>query len=435
MAKSTYLKKEVKNDAEFQAVKKIKKEFGLKDKHFFVNEGGHVVKVVSDQPEPHYKLANVLRVLKLYDESIEEYKKALEIDPQYFEASINLGSIYLTKKQYNLAIREFKKTLKLAPDYYIPYYNLALCYEKKDKTFDALWHYTYAMTWGPYFANVYYKLAALIKKFGISKRIIDLLERYLELSPSISNDEIADIQKEIQSLKSKLSNKQLRENRAVLYEKYQKLEQDSNNYDSLIRLGKMYFYLKDCKRAAETLVKASELNPKRKEAWLWLGHTSALLDSNKYRSMALQHLAAVYFLLNKHDRAIQYYEKALEISPCYLTVWEKLGNMHAIKKNYRDAIECYQEVIRHNSMHSEVWTSLSAAYFYVGKYRKAFQSIFKAIDVNPQNMSAWITLRSLYNFKRDIGKATLCNRILETKDPRRISNFIEIIPDEIEKYC
>ena len=46
--------------------------------------------------------------------AINSYKKALELKPSYFEASFNLGNLYLALKRYDLAVLSLEKTVPLA---------------------------------------------------------------------------------------------------------------------------------------------------------------------------------------------------------------------------------------------------------------------------------------------------------------------------------
>jgi tetratricopeptide (TPR) repeat protein len=62
------------------------------------------------------------------EKAIEEYKKALELNPNLAQAHTNLGAVYLGQESYDLAIQHFKRVMEL--NYYDTkaHYNLGLAY-------------------------------------------------------------------------------------------------------------------------------------------------------------------------------------------------------------------------------------------------------------------------------------------------------------------
>ena len=68
----------------------------------------------------------------LYYESVNAYKKAIDLDPQSVEARMGLGEVYEDKGLYREAIDEYKKVMELDAKHTGALYNLALVYEKVD---------------------------------------------------------------------------------------------------------------------------------------------------------------------------------------------------------------------------------------------------------------------------------------------------------------
>jgi len=76
----------------------------------------------------------------LYYESVQAYKKAVDLDPVNTEARMGLAEVYEDKGLYPEAIGEYKKVVELDPKNTGALYNLALVYEKVDaKESIALW--------------------------------------------------------------------------------------------------------------------------------------------------------------------------------------------------------------------------------------------------------------------------------------------------------
>jgi tetratricopeptide (TPR) repeat protein len=62
-------------------------------------------------------LGNTYDNLDLYDEAIDAHMKALELDPDYFQAWVNLGITYRHKGDLDRAEESYNKALNLEPDY------------------------------------------------------------------------------------------------------------------------------------------------------------------------------------------------------------------------------------------------------------------------------------------------------------------------------
>jgi len=86
-------------------------------------------------------LGNVLKDKGLYDESIEIHKKSIELNPTYYKLYYNIGVSYQLKMDYENAIIQYNYALKLNPDHVNSNYNLALTYQEIGRLEDALSSY------------------------------------------------------------------------------------------------------------------------------------------------------------------------------------------------------------------------------------------------------------------------------------------------------
>ena len=76
----------------------------------------------------------------LYYESVNAYKKAIDLDPTYLDARMGLAEVYEDKGLYNEAIDEYRKVVDADAKNTGALYNLAIVYEKVDpKESIALW--------------------------------------------------------------------------------------------------------------------------------------------------------------------------------------------------------------------------------------------------------------------------------------------------------
>jgi len=66
-----------------------------------------------------------------YDEAIEVYRKALEVDPGYTDAVHGLAMCYQAKGDIDAAIEVTKKHIEQAPEDILAFTNLSMFYQKK----------------------------------------------------------------------------------------------------------------------------------------------------------------------------------------------------------------------------------------------------------------------------------------------------------------
>lgn len=84
-------------------------------------------------PRVHMSLGKIYYSEKgLYYESVQAYKRAIELDGQSVEARMGLGEVYEDKGLYKEAVEEYRKVIELDGKHTGAMYNLAMVYEKTD---------------------------------------------------------------------------------------------------------------------------------------------------------------------------------------------------------------------------------------------------------------------------------------------------------------
>jgi tetratricopeptide (TPR) repeat protein len=70
-----------------------------------------------DLEEVYTVLGNSYDTLDLYNEAIDAYEKAIELNPDYYKAWVNLGITYRHIGDLDQAEEKYKKALSIEPDY------------------------------------------------------------------------------------------------------------------------------------------------------------------------------------------------------------------------------------------------------------------------------------------------------------------------------
>ncbi|MCL5063205.1 MAG: tetratricopeptide repeat protein [Nitrospiraceae bacterium] len=72
-----------------------------------------------------------------YDLAIEDYNKAIILEPFHFEAYGNRGNAYKRKKQYDRALEDYNKAIDIEPQNAIDHYNKACLYSEMNNAEEA----------------------------------------------------------------------------------------------------------------------------------------------------------------------------------------------------------------------------------------------------------------------------------------------------------
>lgn len=117
------------------------------------------------------------------EKSIENYKKATEINPNLADAYVGLGTIYLDDEQVDEAIKYFKKAIEINPTYIAAYLNLGATYEYNNQMDEAIASYEKIIEINPRIARVYVSLGDLYLEKGDREKAIKAYEKVIELDP------------------------------------------------------------------------------------------------------------------------------------------------------------------------------------------------------------------------------------------------------------
>ncbi|RLG44327.1 MAG: hypothetical protein DRN81_04785 [Thermoproteota archaeon] len=91
-----------------------------------------------------------------YDKAIDDYNKAIEINSRYAEAYNNRGNVYHKLGQYNKAIQDYNKAIEINPNYAKAYNNRGTAYADLNQYQQAMENYNKAIKLNPNYAEAYY---------------------------------------------------------------------------------------------------------------------------------------------------------------------------------------------------------------------------------------------------------------------------------------
>ncbi|MCH8290433.1 tetratricopeptide repeat protein [Candidatus Poribacteria bacterium] len=111
----------------------------------------------------HYLLG---RILDDTDDKFREFKKAVEINPNYPWGHLGLGWIYRSKGMLDEAMHEYKEAIKIKPDFAEAHNNLGNAYRKQGKLDEGIVAYKKAISLNPKYAKAHNNLGNAYRKQG-----------------------------------------------------------------------------------------------------------------------------------------------------------------------------------------------------------------------------------------------------------------------------
>jgi tetratricopeptide (TPR) repeat protein/uncharacterized caspase-like protein len=275
-----------------------------------------------------YNLSGNLKVVWKKDTqgALNDYDKAIKLNPDYFTAYCNRGNAYYNKRDYDKAIEDFSKAITLKPDYALAYYSRATVFNMKKEYDRAIEDYSKAISLKPDDALAYYSRGHV---FDFKREYDKAIEDY---SKAIS----------------------LKPDYALAY--YSR--------------GYVFDFKREYDKAIEDFSKAISLKP-----------DDALAYHNR---------GTVFFIKEEYDKAIEDFSKAISLKPDYALAYHNRGNVFYIKKEYDKAIEDHTMCIRYAPDGTDAYFYLGRDYYTLNQFPKARTYLTKYIDSAPASDKAII---------------------------------------------
>ena len=248
-----------------------------------------------DYCEAHVNLGKVYMFQGLHEEAMEQYHTALRIDPQHGAAYTSLGHALLTLGKYEAAMECYEMVTRLKPQSADAFYNLGNILSIQMKYSEAASHFEEAIHINPGFAAAYNNLGAVLYKQNKLELAINNYEQALMLDPdyaeAYTNLGIALLEHDRIEAAEEMFNKSLH------------LKPDL--VEAYSRLGFLHIRQGNAKSALEMYQKAVTIDPRRADM-----HSSMLMTMyylpeysrdcllNATRQWALQHVSGFTQLPN-----------------------------------------------------------------------------------------------------------------------------------------
>ena len=345
-----------------------------------------------------YYWGNDLYNFTEYEEAITKYQKAIERDPDYYEAYDGLGNALQNLEKYEEAITTYKKVIAK--------------YEKMIKLHPNI-NFNYVL-----FSRISAKIAYIYWKQGSykegRKRWNDAAKIYERLQSKAGEDKNADHFFCYGVILEVLNNLEGAE------KQYKKgLEIDPNNIAILINLVDVYLNKKEQgvdDASPSCLFKARQYYLKARN------FLKDELNKSEDRETLLI-LAKLHLRMDEYQEAENYLLKALEKESDVADIYTNLGTLSVSKENFKQATDYFKKALKIEPYDLDIWSKLAEAYLKLKQLSPAESEYRKILSIAPCHVESHIGLGEVYIEMGDEGESDLYSQAIKHFDKAiKISN-------------
>jgi Flp pilus assembly protein TadD len=145
------------------------------------------IKLFPDRtPKAHFNLGNAYSKKDMTDKAIDEYIRALRINPDIAVVHNNLGNAYNDLGRTDEAVREYREAIRLESDHAVAHYNLGVVYYNQGRIDEAIEEYKIAIRLKPDYVDAYNNLGAVYYNEGLTDEAVEVYKDALRLNPHLA---------------------------------------------------------------------------------------------------------------------------------------------------------------------------------------------------------------------------------------------------------
>lgn len=148
-------------------------------------------------PQNHNNLGDYYGRHGNLDRAVEEFKRAIELNPRYGDAYHNLGNTYQQMEKYDSALESFQKAIVFNPNLWQSYANIGAIYYQQKNYQKAEDSFRQAIVISPNNDGLYAGLGAALLSQNQDKEALENFKRALEINPEnqLAISKVNEIQK------------------------------------------------------------------------------------------------------------------------------------------------------------------------------------------------------------------------------------------------
>jgi tetratricopeptide (TPR) repeat protein len=308
-----------------------------------------------------YEKGQSLADEKKYEDALEAYKKAIELNPTYAEALFQAGWCYNDLEKYTQAIEVLKKAVAAKKSYAFAWQELGFAYKKIENYPEALKCINTAITLKSDYSLAYQQLGSINEYL---KKPDEAIAAYKKCY--LNDDKNADACYNIGYIYNE------KEKYEMALDWLKKSLEIDPNADTYNEMGYAYYKQKKNNEAIKAFENSIQLAPTKSNAYRGIADvyrsnfspaktTEAIENYTKAIANNIENSGSYYGLgwcyneQQKYDDAITALKKCIEYDNTYTNAYAELGWAQYSSKKYDDALATLQQGIKIDKAYDLFW--------------------------------------------------------------------------------
>ena len=360
--------------------------FSFKERYKSVDEVLDAIYNFSSTASDWYYKGEKLYKLEKYRKAVAAFDKAIEMQPDFYQAWTEKGWALCKLAKYNEALTCCDRAIKIKQDYAKAWKGKARILIHSKMHQQALAVYQQAIDIQPNDYQAWTGKAEALIEIKKYDEALECCDQAIKIKPNYAD---AWIKRSHALLKLKNYDEALAcSNQAIKY------EQDTDS--AWTTHGIVLNHLEKYNEAIKAFKEATNIKPDNSLALYGWGN--ALFESNKYRD------------------AIEYYDLAIQYKPDFADAFYQRGMSLLSLESNEEALNCIDKAIELQEDNSLYWRVRATALNKLKRYEESLSAIDKSVEIKPDEYIAWVVRsETLYVLARYQESINSCDRVLKIK--------------------
>lgn len=398
----------------------------------------------------HHQAATAMYAMKKYEEAERYCQAVLTMKPDYFDAVISLGYIYLQEERFDEAEKRFQEYLDLQEKFdehnvsdgiivahfqsrHNAYYNLGLISESRQNWSQARDRYQSVLNECDIYLDTLARLGWLMYRLGDNEAALELFKKQMQIDPALDapyagmatilyeRDSLSEAQDVLHQGIGQVNDAQLLYRQLArthmdvgqTTEALRVLAEGINKYPDFAALyslrGETYCAMREIDNALDSYQQAERLQPGEPEISLGIANTSLMKNDNLaavrwYRvtlerdpnsAQATRNLAIALARMEIYGEADDLLRSYIELAPDDREARSIRGALLLKRGSGGEAVEIYEALFRDNPSDQTALLELSDCYLTLGSAESASLGYRRLLEINPHHEIAQNRLESM----------------------------------------
>jgi len=298
-----------------------------------------------DDPVLHFKLGALLVQMGDPGGAVAAFRQALRLKADFWQARLNLGSIYFLQSRKNEGMEEYLKVLQQFPDNLTVRYNLGQFNFDEGNTVAAMRLFEQVIKQNPRHVDGWNSLALCYQHLRRFREGVSAARKVVELLPEVAwaRVNLAIALRNSGELGSALAELNIAADRCP------------DDFNVFFEKGLLHCLLEQPERATTEFRRAVQIDPANAAGHNNLGYT--------------------LFQQQQYEAARSCYDRAIELDPNYGEAINNLAELYEIKGEYRRAVTCLRRLLTLAPYSVETYFNLGMIQYRAGDLVPAEQDL------------------------------------------------------------